>query len=151
MEDMSVCHEVRVLDLRKLMRTSAHTDIKESMPTSVTVNAPGNTSPRSTSAKYAGRRRSVGDVGLPGTISKGGVGVGGDQGILRAEDTGTGASKRVSPVINVASISSAPDVAYVNYTPPAVRAPLDAPARLHKPALTIVLTNGSVLCLDIEV
>lgn len=118
------------------MRSSVQQSNKDTTTKAATSN-----NPTGSSIKYAGRRRSIGDVGLLG----GPIG-GRDQVVSKLDDSSS--AKMLNPVISVATIQGAPDVAYTDYSPPCDSNLSD---RHHKPALMIALTNGTILCLDIEV
>ena len=141
MKDLSVCHEVRVVDLRKHMRIKSSGQSQTAAPATMGAGS-------SPTNKLAGRRRSMVDQGFGNAAAAAisGLNIDGDEGVV----------KRVNPTINVASICPSPDVAYnSNYSPPGCNGECDGlsitESAPFKISVMIGLTNGSVLCLDIEV
>ena len=155
MKDLSLCTEVRVADLRKLIRVTSQKNSKEQTPSPgyiISAAAPSNLS-----MAKAGRRRSTVDVGLANMLNSGGVPpspfnpTSGSQVFVkddRCADTAK-ALKKVSPVITVSAMCSTPDISYTEIKPACDGA--DQKSCAHRPAVSIVLTNGTVLCVDIEV
>ena len=160
--DPSICNETRVVDLRKALRMAktphSHSPPTECPPSAGAVSVePG--------PSHGMRRRSTIDVGLLGNAAAlapppsapGNVppSTRSDRSVGRLDAADSNTPKRMSTAITVASICSVPDVAYMDYMPPGGHGEYTGAVTprplMHKPAVSVVLTNGTILCVDVEV